>query len=55
MKITKMNAKHVCLDYDRSFAFYIGRKSYLLGVVVHDYGVRIMLIWWHFVLKGGRP
>ena len=32
------------------FIIHIGYKHYDLGLQIHDWGIRIMLIWWHLCI-----
>lgn len=45
--VSVMKAVYVCMDYDRYFAIYIGHGSHKVGIVIHDWGWRLMLVWWH--------
>lgn len=36
---------------DEIFTIHLGYKHYDLGIQVHSWGVRIMLIWWHICLN----
>lgn len=32
------------------FIIHLGYKQYDLGIQVHNWGIRIMLIWWHLCI-----
>ncbi len=43
---SKIKARYVCRD-NGWFLLNIGVGSYQLGIQLHPWGLRIMLIWWH--------
>jgi hypothetical protein len=45
-----IKSKHVIKNND-IFIIHIGYKHYDLGLQVHSWGLRIMLIWWHYCIK----
>jgi hypothetical protein len=44
-----IKSSRVCKD-NGLFILHIGYKHYDLGFQVHDWGLRIMLIWWHYCI-----
>jgi hypothetical protein len=44
-----VKSKNVTKDND-VFIIHIGYKHYDLGIQIHTWGVRVMLIWWHYCL-----
>jgi hypothetical protein len=49
MGINLIKSKSVCKDND-VFLLHVGIKHYDLGLQVHSWGLRIMLIWWHLCI-----
>ena len=49
MTFSKIKSKHVCKD-NELFIVHIGFGRYDIGVQVHKWGIRIMLIWWHIFI-----
>lgn len=49
MKGSIIKSKNVFSDND-IFLIHVGYKHYDLGFQVHSWGVRVMLIWWHFCI-----
>jgi hypothetical protein len=46
MKIFFIKSVNVFKDND-IFLAHIGYKNYDLGIQIHKWGIRFMLIWWH--------
>ncbi len=46
MKIATIKSRTVCKD-NGLFIVHIGFGCYDIGIQVHKWGIRIMLIWWH--------
>ena len=49
MKVHKIKSVYVCQNSEY-FTIQIGFKHYNLGLQFPDFGIRIMLIWWHILI-----
>ena len=49
MNITKHESKYICED-NGIVLIRISYKHYSLGIKFHEWGIRVMLIWWHVFL-----
>jgi hypothetical protein len=54
MKAEVIKSIHVCKSND-IFLLHIGFKHYDLGFQVHEWGLRLMLIWWHVCFYSQVP
>lgn len=49
MKTDFFPARYVCsTSHEGFFAAYIGPYPHALGFKILNYGIRVMLIWWHW-------
>lgn len=46
MNISTIRAKSVCRDNGK-FIIHAGFGIYDVGFQIHEWGFRVMLIWWH--------
>ena len=46
MSATFIKSKSVCKNND-VFILHVGFSHYDVGVQIHKWGIRVMLIWWH--------
>lgn len=49
MNIHILKSREIC-QTSEEFLFVVGRKHWNLGIQVHEWGTRIMLIWWHICI-----
>jgi hypothetical protein len=49
MRVGFIESRYVCSD-SHKFTINVGYKHYVLGIIIYDWGVRIMLIWWHLCI-----
>jgi len=49
MEAVIIKSEKVCKNNDK-FILHIGISHYDLGFQVHEWGLRIMLIWWHICI-----
>jgi len=47
MEARFIKSKNVCKDNGK-FILHVGYNHYDFGIQVHEWGVRVMLIWWHW-------
>jgi len=50
MKLIIIKSEVVC-NNNELFVIHIGYKDYDLGFQIHDWGIRIMAIWWHLCIR----
>lgn len=51
MKILIVKSIYVVGSTNEPFSLALAYKHWSLGVKVHSIGLRIMLIWWHILIK----
>ena len=51
MKVLIVESIYVVGSTNEPFSLALAYKHYELGVKIHRYGLRIMLIWWHILIK----
>jgi hypothetical protein len=49
MKAYLLSSK-IVNNHNGKFVFRIGYKNYDFGFVIEDFGIRVMLIWWHWCI-----
>lgn len=50
MRVYTLKSVYVCYD-SQILTIGIGSKHYNFGVVIHSWGIRIMLIWIHLFIR----